>query len=124
MQKIGLCSAIFALPIIVLLYYMVSGFNRDIDTTRLEVSGTSVLLPLQGLVELVAEHQLLCRLYLEGDKTMEEKANVVAQGIEKHFSTLRQEWKRWEGALQITDKALKEAGLEGAHLSRLYKNWQ
>jgi methyl-accepting chemotaxis protein WspA len=124
LQKIVLCSAIFALPIIVLLYYMVSAFNRDIAFSRLELSGTEMLIPLQGLAELLPEHQLFARLYLEGDKTMEEQANVVAREIEKRFSALQQEWKRLEHPLQVTEKALKEAGLEGSHLSPMYKRWQ
>jgi methyl-accepting chemotaxis protein WspA len=124
MQKIVLCSAIFALPIIVLLYYMVSGFNRNIAFSRLEVSGTSVLMPLQGLSELLPEHQLFARLYLEGDRTMEGRADAVAREIEGYFSTLQREWKKWERPLQITEKALKEAGIEGAYVSRTYKGWQ
>ncbi len=124
LQKILLTSAIFALPIIVLLYFMVSGFNRDIRFTRLELAGSSVLVPLHGLAELLSEHQLLARLQIQGDKTMEQRVHEVGWEIEKRFTALQKTGKQWEGPLLVTEKALKAEGLEGAGIARLQKDWQ
>ena len=125
LQKILLGSVIFAVPIVVLLYYTVSGFNRDIDLTRTEASGTAVLVPLQELSELICWHQLLTRLRIEGDAVAtEEGISALAKEIDKRFATLREAWKRYERPLRISEKALKEAGLEEAHISRVQKDWQ
>jgi methyl-accepting chemotaxis protein WspA len=125
LQKILLGSVIFAVPILVLLYYAVSGFNRDIDFTSTEVSGSAVLVPLQGLSELISRHQLLTRLRTEGDAAgTEEGIGTLAGEIEKRFATLRGAWKRYERRLHITEKDLKEAGLERAHVSLMQKDWQ
>ncbi|MCX5813747.1 MAG: methyl-accepting chemotaxis protein [Proteobacteria bacterium] len=124
MEKIFAGSIIFALPIIVLLFYMVSGFNRDIGFTRLESCGNKLLMPLETIAELIPKHQLLVRLYIEGDKTVEEKVNLLAQGIEKQFSLLQTEGKRSEDLLQISEKSLKAAGIERGHISQIYKKWQ
>jgi len=124
LEKIFAGSVIFALPIIVLLFYMVSGFNRDIRFTRLEFWGNKLLIPLETIAELIPEHQLMVRLYIEGDTAAEEKVNLLAQAIEKEFSILRKEDKAIEDALQISEKSLKDAGIKQGHISDIYKIWQ
>ncbi len=124
LEKILLTSLIFALPIFVLLFYMVAGFNADIKFTRMELSGARLLVPLQALAQLVPEHHLLMRLYIEGDKTQEEKINKLRQEIDRLFGELRKEAKKLENVLQITDKQLVQAGFERTHLSYVLTNWQ
>ncbi len=124
LEKILLTSLIFALPIFVLLFYMVAGFNADIQFTRTELSGTRVLMPLQALAQLVPEHHLLVRLYSEGDKTQEEKINKLSQEIDRLLGGLQKEAKKLENVLQITDKQLKQAGFERTHVSYILTNWQ
>jgi len=124
LEKIFAGSIIFALPIIVLLFYMVSGFNRDIGFTRLEFWGNKLLMPMETITELIPEHQLMVRLYIEGDTAMEEKINLIAKAIEKQFSLLQKEDKTLEYALQISEKSLKDAGIEQGHISDIYKKWQ
>ncbi len=124
LQKILVSSIIFALPILVLLFYMVSGFNRDIRFTRLEIAGTTLLTPLEELARLVSEHQLLVRLYIEGDKTLEGQINGLAGEIEKQLGTVRKEVKRLERPLQITEKNLKDAGIENGYVTDVARNWE
>jgi methyl-accepting chemotaxis protein len=124
LEKIFTGSIIFALPIIVLLFYMVSGFNHDIRFARLEFWGNKLLMPLETISELIPEHQLMVRLYIEGDTTVEEKINLLTQEIEKQFSILRKEDKTIENALQISEKSLKDSGINQGHISDIYKKWQ
>lgn len=124
LQKILLTSLIFALPIFVLLFYMVAGFNAEIKVYRMELSGTALLAPLQALAQLVPEHQLLVRLYIEGDTTQQEKIDKLRQDIDRLFAELQKEAKKLENVLQITDKHLLQAGFERTHLSYVLANWQ
>ncbi|MCX5806506.1 MAG: methyl-accepting chemotaxis protein [Proteobacteria bacterium] len=124
LEKIFVGSIIFALPIIVLLSYMVSGFNHDISFARLESCGNKLLMPLETIAELIPKHQLLVRLHIEGDKNAEEKINLLAQDIEKQFSILQTEGRKSEDLLQISEKNLKAAGIEHGHISEIYKKWQ
>ena len=124
LQKIFISGVIFALPIIVLLFYMISGFNSNIRFSRLELWGSRVLAPLEGLAELIPEHQLLVRLYAEGDKAWEERINLIAKDIDKTFSIFLTEGKKFEAPLQIDEKSLKSAGMEQSYFALIYKNWQ
>jgi methyl-accepting chemotaxis protein len=124
LEKIFIASIIFVLPIIILLSYMVSGFNHDIRFTRLELWGNKLLMPLESIAELIPEHQLMVRLYIEGDRTVEEKINLLAQEIEKQFSLVQKEDKALEDALQISEKSLKAAGIKQGHISDIFKQWK
>jgi methyl-accepting chemotaxis protein len=124
LEKILFTSLIFALPIFVLLFYMVAGFNADIRFARTELSGTRLLVPLQALAQLVPEHHLLVRLYIEGDKAQEDKIHKLQKEIDGLFAELRKESANLERTLQITDRQLSQAGFERTHLSYVLVNWQ
>ncbi|MBA4416659.1 MAG: hypothetical protein C0392_01920 [Syntrophus sp. (in: bacteria)] len=124
-QKILLSSLIFALPIVVLLYFMISGFNHTIRFSNQEIWGMKVLEPLERLVELVSEHQLLVRLYIEGNKSVEDKINGNGKKVDEAFSALLKEGKRLEVPLRISEKHLKAAGMEERfYILNIHKNWQ
>lgn len=125
LQKISICGVIFALPIFLLLFYMISGFNREIEFARLELAGCRVLAPAQTLARLVPEFQLLSRLYAQDiDRTVEERVNALAKEIEKGFAALQEVVRGLEEPLKISDRHLNEAGIEAGHVRDIYKVWQ
>ena len=124
LQKISICGVIFALPIFLLLFYMVSGFNREIEFARLELAGCRVLAPSQTLARLVPEFQLFSRIYAQGDTAVEGKVTAIAKEIEKEFATLQNEAKGVEELLRISEKSLKEAGVEQGPIKDIYEAWQ
>ncbi len=124
-HKILLSSLIFAIPIIALLYFMMAGFNQTIRFSNQEMWGMRVLEPLERLVELISEHQLMVRLYIEGNKTLEDKINGNGKKVDETFTVLLAEGKKLGGVLRITDKHLKDAGMgEQFYLGNIQKNWQ
>lgn len=124
LHKIIISGLIFALPICILLYYMISGFNNNIDFTRMEIRGSRLLTPLTRLAELIPEHQLLVRLYIQGDTSVQEKIDVSAKKIDESFAILTAEGKKYEKALRIDEKSLKAREMEKIHYSKVYKIWQ
>ena len=123
-HKILISSLVFALPILVLLFYMVTGFYDTIRFSRQEVWGMEILDPLKKLSELLSEHQLLVRLSIQGNSGLEQRIDANSEKIEKAFSDLLREGSRLENVLQIGEKALKAAGMEQAYYRTMYKNWQ
>ncbi len=123
-HKILLSSAIFAVPIFVLLYYMVAGFNQTIRFSNHEMWGMRVLEPLGRLVELVSEHQLMVRLHIQGNKDLEEKLKENGKRVDETFAVLMAEGKSLGDRLRISDGHLKAAALdERFYLSNIRKNW-
>ena len=57
-HKLLLCSAVFSLPVAVLLYYTLSGFQRQIEFTSREIAGQRALRPLCKLAVLLGEKQM------------------------------------------------------------------
>jgi methyl-accepting chemotaxis protein len=124
-HKILLSSLVFAIPIIVLLYYMMSGFNQTIRFSNQETWGMRVLEPLERLVELVSGHQLMVRLHIEGNKTLEERIITTGKQVDETFAVLLAEGKRLGTPLRLSDRHLKDAGMmEHFYLANIHKNWQ
>ena len=123
-HKILISALVFALPILVLLFYMVTGFYDTIRFSRQEVWGMRILDPLERLSELLSEHQLLVRLSIEGNTGLEGGINANSEKIEKAFSDLLSEGGRLENVLLIDEGHMKASGVEQAYYRNIYKNWQ
>ena len=61
--KLFISAAAFALPIAVLLYYVISGFNKDIYFTQKEIYGNKYLKPLSAALTNIDKHQRLCYIF-------------------------------------------------------------
>ena len=106
-----LILAALALPLAGLLYYMMSGFARDIRTTELELKGTRYQRSLQALLKLVPEHKRANR------------AAATAVEIDKAFDALAEVDHAIGTDLMFTDTELQRRGRETASITRLRQAW-
>lgn len=123
-QKFISCSVIFALPIFMLLIFMLAAFNYNIKFTRLEIWGCNIIKPLEALVDLTSEHQLQTRLFLQGDISADVRINELTLKMDEMFSVLGKEMRRYEKPLRMDEKNLKAAGLELSSLAIICEKWQ
>ncbi len=81
-QKLLIVSAGFALPLAVLLYYTVAGFDERIRSAEVESAGVEAMNSLREIAELVPQHQML----VASDPG---RAARAAQRIDAAFSRLQ-----------------------------------
>lgn len=124
LHKIIISVFVFALPVCILLFYMISGFNNNIEFARKELWGSKLLSPLTTLAELVPQHQLLVRLFLQGDITVQSRIDATAKRIDDAFDLLAKEGKKYERALRFDINTLKTLKMEEIHYSNAYAMWQ
>ena len=124
LHKIIISVFVFALPVCILLFYMISGFNNNIEFARKEVWGSKLLSPLTTLSELVSQHQLLVRLFLQGNTNVQDRIDHTAKKIDEAFDTLFKEGKRYERALRFDVNTLKSIKMEEIHYSNAHAMWQ
>ncbi|HOJ71548.1 MAG TPA: methyl-accepting chemotaxis protein [Syntrophorhabdaceae bacterium] len=124
LHKLIISSFMFALPIFILLFYMVSGFNESIRFTRLEIWGCELFKPLENISENIYFHQFLTRLYLKGDREVQESITQTEKKIEESFNILLKEAGKYEKALQIDEGSLKKNALEQNYPPVLYSAWK
>lgn len=124
LHKLMISSFMFALPIFILLFYMVSGFNESIRFTRLEIWGCELFKPLEDISEELYLHQFLTRIYLKGDKGVNDSIIQTEKKIEESFSRLIRDAGKYEKALQIDEKSLKKNALEQNYPPMLYNAWK
>ena len=71
--KFGLISLIFAAPIVVLIYSLVSEVNSGIAFAEKERTGAEYLVPLRGVLENFQQHRGLAAGLLGGDASFSDK---------------------------------------------------
>ena len=69
-RKFVLISVLFALPLAVVMYLLISEINQGIEFARKEIQGDQYLRPLRKLQEHVGQSRLLAKAYAEGNVTV------------------------------------------------------
>ena len=103
-HKFALISLLFAFPLALVLYFLISQINTDINVAQKEIYGTAYLRPLRQLLEHVPQHGLLVHDYLEGDVTVREDLLHKQAEIEADFQALQAADQRVGTWLDTTDK--------------------
>ncbi|MFB3902230.1 MAG: methyl-accepting chemotaxis protein [Acidobacteriota bacterium] len=70
--KLLLASLAFGLPFALLLYLVISGFNRDIDFVNAEIDGSRLIRPFETLVVRLMRHERMALERLAGTRSDEE----------------------------------------------------
>lgn len=94
-QKFSLISCIFALPLILLMYLLLSEINSRIDFARKEIYGNQYLRPLRQLREHISQHQI----------TAENNHGEINQEIDINFNLLKKTDKQLGQILSTNNKA-------------------
>ncbi len=88
-QKFFLISLLFALPLTLLLYLLISEIDERIDFAHREIHGNAYLRPLRQLLEHIPQHGLLAYGYLSGSVSIRQD-DLLSQSfqIEEDFKAL------------------------------------
>lgn len=102
-QKLAIVALALGLPILFLLYLLISEKNIAIDFARRELMGTAYLQPLRELLELIPQHER---------SSPRDSAEKTAR-IDEAFKRLRSVDAQYGVALRVTEKrAILDAGWE------------
>jgi methyl-accepting chemotaxis protein len=123
-QKLLLSILSFSIPILMLLYFTISGINNNINVANLEISGNILLEPLTHLFVLVPQHQTLAKIASTGDRSVLKHLETVTSLIENNFQILDRETKAVGESLQITPAGLRSAKMEQLLPTTIAAQWQ
>lgn len=123
-QKLWLSVLSFSIPILMLLYFTVSGINYDINFARLEIFGNRLLAPLTELLALVPKHQRLVVIPRLKNPPFIDNLTPIKNLIENNLETLEKETEAVGTQLKITPSQLKEAGMEKLLPATITEQWQ
>lgn len=122
-QKLLLSVLAFSIPIVMLLYFTVSGINYDINFARLEIYGNRLLNPLTQLLTLIPQHQQLLEIDSSSNLSSSQKLDAIAKEIQQEFIVLDREIQSLGKILKITPSALQESGMAQLDPSALSSQW-
>ncbi|MBI2754683.1 MAG: hypothetical protein HYX46_14410 [Betaproteobacteria bacterium] len=87
-RKFALISVLFALPLAVVMYLLVSEINDRIDFARKEILGDRYLRPLRTLQEHAGQSRMLARAYAKGEVVLRPDLIRAQAAIDDDFSLL------------------------------------
>lgn len=119
-NKLLWISLSFSLPIAVLLYFMISGFNQDIQFAEKELAGVEFQRPLHDLLRSFSKHQWLC----QADKIMESEVASEEGRIDQSFQRLENSHRQYGELLQVTESGLAQRQRTGSMPRELSAAWQ
>ncbi|MBR8840786.1 MAG: hypothetical protein DSM106950_44175, partial [Stigonema ocellatum SAG 48.90 = DSM 106950] len=123
-QKLWLSVLSFSVPILMLLYFTVSGISDNINFAHLEIFGNRLLEPLTQLLVLVPQHQRLGTLGRGGDRSVFTDLETTTNLIEKNLESLDKETKALGEPLKITPSGLHSAKMEQLLPANIANQWQ
>src|SRR4028118_723789 len=92
-QKLLLSILSFSIPILMLLYFTISGISDNINFARLEIFGNRLLEPLTQLLVLVPRHQRLVAASTGERSVFINNIETTTNLIDKNFESLEKETK-------------------------------
>jgi len=119
-EKLGLISIFFIMPDSVMLYLFITGINANLQFASLEKMGNSYQRPLEVLLELIPEHQLLAERALTSRAGANADLAKKEEEIDAAFKQLEAVDARIGKDLQFTDEGLAKRNRSHfrAHLVR------
>ena len=123
-QKIVVIICTFTLPFGVLGVFVFQGYQKDIGFAQLEKCGNEYQRPLEELLELLPQHQVLLTRYLGSEKELKSELAGKAAQLDKAFDHLEAVDAKLGAALQFTPQGLAKRKREHVQLSRVKGEWQ
>lgn len=119
-QKLFLISLSFALPIAVLLYFMIAGINDDIRFAQKELAGNEYLRTLHDLQRGLLRHHIL-----SAGETLPDAELITEQSkIDSALQRLALAQRQSGVSLEVTDDGLRKRQRASAQPSELDASWQ
>jgi methyl-accepting chemotaxis protein len=122
-HKLLVISLSFSLPIAVLLYFMVTGINSDIQFNRLETMGDAYQRPLERLLNHIGETRLLALRMKAGEKDLDSRLRAAVTEVDAAFTELEDTDGRIGTDLEFTESGLKKRGREHFRVQTVKKEW-
>ena len=111
--KFGLISFLFALPLILVMYFYISEVNSRIEFGSKEIQGDEYLRPLRHLLEDLTESRRLAGQYAAGNAPLRPDWMAKQADIDKDFARLAEQQQRLGQVLQT-----------GERYTLLQENWR
>ncbi|MEG4859150.1 PP2C family protein-serine/threonine phosphatase [Microcoleus sp. K1-B6] len=112
-QKFLLIGFLFAIPLTLVMYLLISEINSRVDFTQKEIYGNEYLRSLRQLREYIPKLQLLNYQILNPNLSTSEGRNDLEAKIDKNFQTLAN-----------TDSQLGNILMSSENFNKIYQDWQ
>ncbi|MCF8242792.1 MAG: methyl-accepting chemotaxis protein [Melioribacteraceae bacterium] len=122
-HKLFFSSTLFIIPIALLLFFMVSEYNNDINFTQKEIDGAKVIEDAHLLVTYFSEHDRLVKLNSFGNKDVLPELNRIESVIDNSLAQLIETTTKFDTELQVDNVTLNAENLSEINPSSIKSYW-
>ena len=123
--RITVTTAGFSLPLIVaVVYFVLTGNNKDIKFAQWEQYGNAYQRPLEGLLHSLSDHERLVHSYLKGHKEVRGEIDAVRAKLDQGFDNLRAVDTAHGVDLQFTTDGLAKRNRQQFRFDLVLGDWQ
>ncbi len=124
-------SVIFIIPIGVLLYFTISGFDYHIDFAKRELMGVQLLKPIKNLINYIPEYSFMkeqakfnkdAKIKTKADDLLKIKGLVKA--IDKQFNILIEKYQKYSVILELGLGKTKKDELNNMNPINIFNSWK
>lgn len=112
-QNFTLIGFLFAIPLTLVMYLLISEINSRVDFFQKEIYGNQYLRPLRQLREYIPKLQLLNYQSLNYNLSNSESRTDLEAKIDKNFQ-----------ALENTDRQIGNILMSSEKFNKIYQDWQ
>ena len=123
--RITVTTAGFSIPLIVaVIYFVLTGNNKDIQFAQFELYGNAYQRPLEGLLHSISDHGRLVHGYLKGRKETRGEIDAATAKANQAFDELRAADRGHGVALQFTLEGLAKRNRQHARFENVLPEWK
>lgn len=123
-QQLLIVSFLFAIPIVVLLLFLINSHNRAITMTETEIAGQKFLEPLHSIISLLPKYQCNILSSKICNTNLKDDLENIEQKIEHNFNLLIGSLKDYAQILKVTQQDLAKLDKENLLPNNLQAQWQ
>ena len=124
-QRIAAVGCLVLITVATALVYFISkGFSKDIAFARQELNGNQYQRPLEEMLEAFAQHELLARRVLQGQRELQGQLTEAQARVDAGLEALQQADARIGVALQFTPEGLAQRKREHCHWETVRQEWE
>ncbi len=122
--KLIIMGVSFSLPITLLLYLMISGYNKSIELAENEISGNVIITSIVKLIPLVSEHGKITNDLIWSDNKDISSTKIIDREIDVSFDKLAADIKLLGQSVGLDNETLNNENNQKFDCSGLLNRWQ
>ncbi|MFH0736298.1 MAG: methyl-accepting chemotaxis protein [bacterium] len=123
-HKLIIMGVSFSVPIAILLYFMITGYNKSINSTQKEIKGNIIITSIVKLIPLISEHSKITNDLIWSNNKSIVHVEMIDREIDASFNKLKNDITLYGESVGLDNETLSNENNQKFIYSDLLTRWQ